>query len=1172
MNPPLLPSQRYIASIFWPDLGPEEAAENYRIFQKEVDSNIRINPSAPTAGLETLAIIAIAASVISVGLTIVASFFKPKEQKPGSIDFTQGSPDNRTGSASYLAKTGFDSVQKPAGLGVPIPLVYCDRRYRSPKVYPLRKGGLMGGCRVAMPLLWSALEAIDGSLMLRALFMTGEGEIGGIDPKSFAIGDSVLSSYDLPRPDSSLYQIGNSLGSRMSVYWKSNGGRILSGDIIAGRQAATDPGNAMNRGGTDAFQIRGHDGAWRGDFCFTSKPNVSTSFGNYSLVPNNLGYRVAPSVRPTASYSLRENTVDMSDEPQSMADAWKSKYTWSGRSGIVNVNGASFSNKELIYVRQGQYFWYRLDKSTDSHTRIWFNRFNTDFPGGTLFSPGPNGESKCVDVGAGVASRQKSADEAMQIGEIFKAGSALAVVEQRVGQNGQKVFVSDGETIPVGRGNSMLYLFRVVRDGYVAMTSLADVVSSTSGQILLPPYGRNWLSSYATKKYKTATNYPQIFRCAIAKVSTPRAARNFEIGIRSSVGMRVNGLTNFSVCPSLRRINLLAGDTYEGYTLRDGQKLALTSFQSGVVRNPEERYSFFRLSYRQDTRDGGIESAWQELPTLVGVKSATSKPFYNSIRFQAPNCGQWLVGYEPVSGWEVRNFYDGSEAIILDGRASTTVHKRFASIPAGLMQVWITGYTMTISAAAMRLSTLEPITDIGYGWTDGSSMLDDWGRVAENFAYDQVSTTADNGPEHEIVYVNTITPNATPPQYDGIAYVGLNIRSSTEWSSFSQFSGGITYGRIPNGPAGPGCGINEGSLFGDIVHDIAINKVFGRGATISRDQLDVASLFGANDWCRDRYYFFDGLITNEPNFTQWLADTASTMLLDLTSNDGRYSLVPSINFDDPRRSEEDNRLPIRALFTAGNILKGTFELSYLDAEDRQPIQAVGKWRSERPQNSTTSDRHVGFFPVEKSVMVREASGSELDPIETFDLSGHVTNFEHVVDYLCYVIRVRRLIDHTVSFKTTPDGIGAGLANNNYIKVAMDESFYDQHLHGAILPSGEMVVSDDSLRMPGTFTAMVWDGSNLPSEIEITVGLDGTASPVNFVFVKKVATSTVNTYKITKLTIDEEGIVSVLASHHPVDSRGISQLGLNWTTYRTDANWIIQGDDPECLGALGSGGV
>jgi hypothetical protein len=79
---PLLPSDRYLARM----LGITD--EEYAEFKAEARKRYREGP-APLVVCEpvstTLAIISLVASVISVGLTIIASFFKPKPGRPAQL-------------------------------------------------------------------------------------------------------------------------------------------------------------------------------------------------------------------------------------------------------------------------------------------------------------------------------------------------------------------------------------------------------------------------------------------------------------------------------------------------------------------------------------------------------------------------------------------------------------------------------------------------------------------------------------------------------------------------------------------------------------------------------------------------------------------------------------------------------------------------------------------------------------------------------------------------------------------------------------------------------------------------------------------------------------------------------------------------------------------------------
>ena len=59
---------------------------------------------------------------------------------------------------------------------------------------------------------------LGNNQMLRAIFLVGEGAPEmEIDPTQFAIGNNLLRSYDLSP---------GSKTSRLSIYWRNNGGRI----------------------------------------------------------------------------------------------------------------------------------------------------------------------------------------------------------------------------------------------------------------------------------------------------------------------------------------------------------------------------------------------------------------------------------------------------------------------------------------------------------------------------------------------------------------------------------------------------------------------------------------------------------------------------------------------------------------------------------------------------------------------------------------------------------------------------------------------------------------------------------------------------------------------------------------------------------------------------------
>lgn len=1146
-TPPLLPSDRYLASL----LGLTEA--EYRWFRAEVQSRVRIEPGKPQAGVDPFSIIAIVSTLISIGLTIAASFFKPDARSGGGpqIRSRNKQGDDVNTNVRFAPRRGFDSVQDPAVLGTTIPVVYARRRdmpaqtetLTGATVIPARPAGQYGGLRVNTPLIWSQLWSVNGNQLLRAIFLISEGAISELDLQGFAIGDSSLTSYELD----SL----NNQFARLSIYLSKDSGRLVNADQIAGAGATYDIANATNNGGQDVFALRSIGNAYRQDFCFTSKPSANTTFGLHSHIPNNFSFRVNPRVRPTLVLKTEPKDdgekfkVNCDDDAQALADTWKSKYHWSSRSGLI---GGSSNN-----VGAGVEIIYHLSDKTDAKKKIVFNDDNTDNE-----SRDANGVAKCGDVGLGVSARQRSADDSLEIGEIYKIGSAIAVLTARSGNyeftDPDKIFISQADSTNEEEGQAMYYKFTIIKAGYVGpLYSISNNIDYdhnphlNDGRKLRPPRwrspGNRELSVLdGLNKYNSATKAPQIFRCAIANVVTPRVCQVFELGFKSQVGIRVNGFSNLRDCPTLAKVNSDAGYKFQGNTYDNDKRLGVAVYQSGSIQTAEERYSFFKIYYRE------YNGTFTEIPASFGIRSVSSQQVFNYLRVSMPSVKRWELRFEPLSGFEVRNGYAVEPLIVLDGRLKSEVQYTF---PGGITVYW-TGTIVARSRSVFRFRALEPDEDIGYGFTDDQDMTDDWGKLAEAFAYDEIQTSTTSGPEHEVVYINTITQNADSysANYENLAILGLNIRASTEWQQFSQLSvyvtGGITVRRLITNDVAPS------DLFPDILRDLLTSDRYGTGAAVNDEQIDTASFLNAAVWCRDRRYFYNGSINQKVNLRQWAADTAAGMLLELVQRNGKWGLEPAVIFGGTGTT---GKVPIKSLFTSGNIVEGSFQMEFLEEQDRQPIQASVKWREERARETYTSN---GLFPVEREVLVRESFRPDTDPIESFDLSDYCTSFEHAVDFACYVIRVRSLITHSIKFSTTPDGILASLAAGDYVQVAMDLTYYDEYANGVVLETGELVTTRPDLLPEGSYAVVAWAGGQEEvQDITLTVNANGTASPTGILFLKKTNTSQLRTYKIESISISPEGVISLEAVHHPTDTNLKSEITKNWTTYVSDANWIVE---------------
>ena len=374
--------------------------------------------------------------------------------------------------------------------------------------------------------------------------------------------------------------------------------------------------------------------------------------------------------------------------------------------------------------------------------------------------------------------------------------------------------------------------------------------------------------------------------------------------------------------------------------------------------------------------------------------------------------------------------------------------------------------------------------------------------------------------------------------------VGINVRSSAEWQQFAQFSSYVTGGKECTRMLG---GSGATHLFPDVLYDLMTDTRYGAGSFIKSYMIDTTEFATAAQWCLDRKYFYDAAVAEPINIRQWAADLAATHLLQFGEIDGKYFLRPAISF---------TAVSIAGLFTAGNIAEGSFQLQYFDPEDRDPIQVSVRYREERPSNDLTSP---GLFPVVREVLVREsdsAGGSDADPIEQLDMSAYCTSRNHAIDAAKFLVRMRRIPTHTISFKTTHDGLTAGLAPGDYIKVAMDETEYDEFNNGVVTPEGALISTKALSDV--TYNVVAWDGTEgtPPADATLTVSDSGkTGSPTGIVFTVKLPATQVRVYQVERITPDDEGTFTIEAMHMPVNGSGILEVAAG---FDTAGNWEIQG--------------
>ena len=1032
----------------------------------------RTRPAGPVAVILSGFEVFLIGIAINAALTAAAYLLTPRLKRPGRPgELRQNDQQGLrlVDRSEFGAKAGISSGQDVVELGSTVPVVWAHRETIDGVTY--------GGVRVNCPLVWSQMLSLGGSQMLRAVYLLGEAPITGIDPQQLAFGENLLSSYNLGVADET--------SARITIYHRPGGGRIRSTDRVAGRLAANDPGNAEAAGGADVFQVRGLNNEWVPATCYSYSPSSQTTFGLYSPIGNGLAFRLNPVMRPATTVNIVQasqywtsrgySQIQCSPDNSALVQRQKNDAISQCRGGLVALrrNGSTITSSSLLV---GDEVDYVLDAATSA---------NESFTSGNYSEPKG-------DIATAVAGRQRQWDDSIVVGETYRIGSAVAVCKSR--SPSDDVFRSDVQSQPIGGGISVTATFTIV----------------TAGSCDFP----------GTTGARAGTSAPHIMRMAKATIAVPQPAQVIEVGGKSTIGIRVAGFCNIKDSPTYGRIDLNACLIYDSQLLPPRQILDTTNFQSNTTSQPETRYSFWRFQYRI----AGSSSSWSQFPQLFGVSSSTQQSQFWFNRIEFPSRQRWEWEYVPVSGWEIRSGTAAGELIVIDARISNLI-----TLTDGSAVMRVPGNFLNRQQSEFQMPcTIPAVGDIGIPYIDGSNIVDDWGRLAEQFAYEEFTSSC-GSPEHEIVYVNVIDNAPSAPSYDSLALVAVNIRSGTEATQLGQLSVYVNQAMAAS------------HSFPDLLSRGLTNERYGVGSILSPLQVDAASFASATTFNRNRRYFWDGTLPKPVNIREWGNDTAALFLLDLVTRNGVSYLQPAVLFDEAE--------PITGLFGSGNIIEGSFKLSYFPQQDRQRIRVSIKWREERAAVGDGSNR--GLFPVIREVTVREAGTSETAPIETIDMSEFCTSERHAIDVAKFKCRLKRLSTHQVNFATIPQQ--ATLSPARCFRLAMETVAYAKPRNGAILADSTILASDPAA--DGAYPVILWNGIGGIQETTLTISGGKAVGQSQAVFTIAELAAKEQTYKVQSMGFNDDGNIDVTALHWPTDANGYSLIATGWDV---SGNWIIEG--------------
>ena len=411
--------------------------------------------------------------------------------------------------------------------------------------------------------------------------------------------------------------------------------------------------------------------------------------------------------------------------------------------------------------------------------------------------------------------------------------------------------------------------------------------------------------------------------------------------------------------------------------------------------------------------------------------------------------------------------------------------------------------------------------------------FENYAQIKEVSAYDEITRSCDNGPEHEIIYVNESDSSGgetgQPFDYFNLTVMGIKFKSMNQTQQLQQmqvyFKHGMSIPRL-NKEGEP----REASdLLGDIAYFLLTEDGRGLSYTISPELIAKRSFAKTNEFLRCYELRYNGAISDSVNFRSYMAQIAPYFLVNFSVQNGKFHMSPAVPVDSAGKMLLD-AVGIKQYFNDGNIVDGSFTLNYLDSNERRDFRCVVKYRTSKANQ----------LPETKTLQAKFAGASINPAQEEYDLSQYVTTEHHARIVAKYLLSIRRRVDHTIEFQTVPQGLD--LSPGDYIKTETLISPIESR-NNAVVSAGGKLLSGDQFRN-GTYKAFVYrQGSTEVVEEEVTIE-NGHVTDVTLegaLLNIPITQRRLGVYMVEEIQLEETGMVAIKASHHPVFEDGRSKI-------------------------------
>lgn len=533
------------------------------------------------------------------------------------------------------------------------------------------------------------------------------------------------------------------------------------------------------------------------------------------------------------------------------------------------------------------------------------------------------------------------------------------------------------------------------------------------------------------------------------------------------------------------------------------------------------RSMFFWVWYRRTNQ--AAPNPWTRVPRIFVIRRGSDNDSYISLKFIAEdNNGNWQFKFEPIAETAAEMRYHGfADFAYIENSGNV---KTIAG-PAG-------GSFTFMGKLRNRNGLVAPINR-------NPSEIDEWGLFSMR-SDTQLSFSFDSGPELEIKAVTeqSVEPfTSYPSLYSNLSMLGFNIYSGQGVQDLRSLSVFVNKGKLVrqlnDDGTYSGTPTVATSYMPEVFLDTIIDTVDGIGQYARVAGIDLKALAKAKRFCQRNNLFFDGVIAEPTSWRQFWAEVAPYSLLELGRIGGKETLIPAVPCDDAGNIVRT--VPITAMFTAGNILEGSYKEEFIDyGSSVQDLIATVIYRN------TERD---GVFPRNASVDVSLRGVTEATAIrQTFDLSQYVTNRNQAIMYAKLLCQQRRHIRRNIEFQTFPTD--SPLYPGAYIYVDNGQQNWQSIYSGQVETGGALNVPLAQTVPNGSYSVLLYKSGQTVISSTTTVS-NNTASHLadyaGWLFVLGTAARAKRVFRVIEVQMDEEGEISVRATEHPCNSSGQSWI-------------------------------